>query len=289
MTMSTLTSPVPVAKAVRRKPLWLSLSLVIAVVMLTIVVALVAIPPMLPGFDAYNQDLFSAKLPPFEDPSHLLGADPLGRDLLSRLSVATAVSIGIAFCAVLISATLGLAVGLIAGWVGGKLDAALMAVGNLQLAVPVILLLIVLVATLGSSPGLLIVLLGLTNWVGYGRVVRSLVVSLREREFITAVTTAGGSGFWVMRKHLLPNVLPSVLLIAAFDIGVVITIESSLSFIGLGVQPPTPSLGALISEGQRYIQTDPYLTLFPALAIFLLVGGIQFASQALATRTGSGR
>lgn len=287
MTITTMGSPL--AKPAKRKRRWASLSLIIAIVMLALVVALVVVPPLLPGFDAYKQDLFAAKLPPFQDANHLLGADPLGRDLLSRLSVATGVSIGIAFCAVLISAAVGLVVGLIAGWRGGRLDALLMAVGNMQLAVPVILLLIVLVATLGSSPALLIILLGLTNWVGYGRVVRSMVVSLREREFITAVTTAGGSGFWIMRKHLLPNVLPSVLLIAAFDIGVVITIESSLSFIGLGVQPPTPSLGALISEGQRYIQTDPFLTLFPALAIFLLVGGIQFASQALAGRTGTGR
>src|SRR5690606_18417057 len=127
-----------------------------------------------------------------------------------------------------ISAVLGLAIGLAAGWLGGRIDSALMALGNIQLSIPVVLLLIVLVATLGSSPMLLVVLLGLVNWVGYGRMVRAQVVSLREREFITAVVTAGGSGWWIVRRHLLPNVLPSVLVLATFDVGVIITIESSL-------------------------------------------------------------
>ena len=289
MSIATIESPAVARQAAVRKRRLPGLSLIAATIMLLLVVALIAVPHFLKGFDAYTQNLMFSMEGPFQDPAHLLGTDPLGRDLLSRVSVATGVSVVIAFCAVLISACIGLTVGLVAGWVGGRFDALLMAVGNMQLAIPVILLLIVLVATLGSSPALLVILLGLTNWVGYGRVVRSQVVSLREREFITAVTTAGGSGFWVIRRHLLPNVLPSVLVLAAFDIGVVITIESSLSFMGLGVPPPTPSLGALISEGQRYLQTNPTLTLFPALAIFLLVGGIQFASQSLAGRTGRGR
>jgi peptide/nickel transport system permease protein len=112
---------------------------------------------------------------------------------------------------------------------------------------------------------------------------------MKEREFITAVTTAGGSGLWIMRKHLLPNVLPSVFVLAAFDVGVIITIESSLSFIGLGIQPPTPSLGLMIAEAQRYMQSNLSLTLFPALTIFLLIGGIQFASQSLMSGKSRGR
>jgi peptide/nickel transport system permease protein len=270
---------------VRRAPI----SLAIAAAMLIAVVALIVIVPLLPGFDPMRQNLMVALQPPFASSDNPLGTDPLGRDILSRLSVAARISVTVAGCAVAISAIVGLLIGLVAGWTRGLVDTLLMALGNTQLSIPVILLLIVLVANFGSSAALLIVLLGLTNWVGYGRIVRAQVVSLREREFVTAAVTAGGSGWWIMRKHLLPNVLPAVLVLAAFDIGVVITIESSLSFIGLGVPPPTPSLGLMISEGQRYLQTDIALALFPALVIFLLIGGIQFASQSLTSRRPVGR
>jgi peptide/nickel transport system permease protein len=264
-------------------------SFVIAVLMLLCVAALIILVPLLPGYDPMQQNLIQSMKPPFQDRANLLGTDPLGRDLLSRLSVAARISVLVAFGAVLISAAIGLLMGLLAGWTRGLLEKVLMAVGNTQLSIPVILLLIVLVASLGSSVTLLVLLLGLTNWVSYGRIVRAQVLSLREREFITASVTAGGSGWWIMRRHLLPHVLPAVLVLAAFDIGVVITIESSLSFIGLGIQPPTPSLGLMISEGQRYLQTDISLALLPALVIFLLIGGVQFASQSLTAHKSDGR
>lgn len=259
-------------------------SLVVATVMLVIVGLVVLLVPFLPGFDPYTQDLASAQQTPFTTGAHLLGTDALGRDLLSRLSVATRTSLVVAFGAVLISMVLGLAVGLVAGWRRGRLDAFLMGVADVQLSIPVVLLLIVLVAALGSSTALLVVMLGLTNWVGYGRVARSIAVSLREREFVTAVTAAGGSGWWVITRHLLPNVLPQIAILAAFEIGTVITIESSLSFIGLGIQPPTPSLGGLIADGQNYLQTNPALVVLPALMILMVIGGVQFVSQGLSAR-----
>lgn len=266
----------------RRRPI--TISLAVSIAMLLAVALLIVVVPFLPTFDIERQNLMFAQEPAFSTPAHPLGTDALGRDMLSRISVGARISVMVAFGAVAISATLGLAIGLAAGWVGGRIDNALMALANIQLSIPVVLLLIVLVATLGSSPLLLVVLLGLVNWVGYGRIVRSQVVSLREREFITATVTAGGSGWWIMRKHLLPNVLPSVLVLATFDVGVLITIESSLSFIGLGIQPPTPSLGLMIAEGQRYLQTNPGLTVWPALVIIFLIGGLQFASQSLTSR-----
>lgn len=276
--VSPLAVPKPAPRAL------LQVSFILAVLMLAVVALLVLAVPLWPGFDPIKQNLLFAQEAAFRNAAYPLGTDALGRDMLSRVSMATRVSVLIAGGAVLISACLGLLIGLTAGWLRGPVDNMLMALGNIQLSIPVVLLLIVLVASLGSHPVLLVLLLGFTNWVGYGRVVRAQVVSLREREFVTAVTTAGGSGWWIMRRHLLPNVLPSVVVLAAFDIGVIITIESSLSFIGLGIQPPTPSLGLMISEGQRYLQTNPGLTVYPAIAIFLLVGGIQFASQALTTR-----
>jgi len=253
----------------------------VALAFLTIVLVLAVVVPVLPGIDPYGQDLGASMRAPFSDGAHLLGTDQLGRDVLSRLALATRMSLLIAVGAVAVSAVIGLLVGLVAGYRGGRLDAFLMAVGDVQLAIPVVLLLIVMVAALGSSPMLLIVLLGLTNWVAYGRVVRAMVMSLREREFVTAAVSAGASATWVVRHHLLRNVLPQVMILSAFQIGVVITIESSLSFIGLGIQPPTPSLGLMINEGQRHLQTDPSLTILPALAVFLLIAGTQFLSQGL--------
>jgi peptide/nickel transport system permease protein len=246
--------------------------------------ALIVVVPFLPGFDPYKQNLFFALEKPFTNLAHPLGTDALGRDVLSRLSVGARTSVLVALGAVAISAVIGTFIGIVSGWWRGLLDNTLMAIGNIQLAVPIVLLLIVLVAVLGASTGLLIVLLGLINWVGYARVARSQVLSLRERDFITAVTTAGGSSWWVMTRHLLPNVLPAIMVLAAFNVGVIITVESSLSFIGLGIQPPTPSLGLMISEGQRYLQSNIGLTLWPALVIFFLIGGIQFASQASSER-----
>lgn len=259
-------------------------SLVVATVMLVIVALVVVVVPFVPGFNPYTQDLASAQQTPFTSGAHLMGTDALGRDLLSRLSVATRTSLVVAFGAVLISMVLGLAIGLVAGWRRGRLDAFLMGVADVQLSIPVVLLLIVLVAALGSSTTLLVVMLGLTNWVGYGRVSRSIAVSLREREFVTAVTAAGGSGWWVISRHLLPNVLPQIAILAAFEVGTVITIESSLSFLGLGIQPPTPSLGGLIADGQNYLQTNPALVVLPALMILLVIGGVQFVSQGLSAR-----
>ena len=261
-----------------------SVSLLLACAMLFVVAAVVLVVPLLPGFDPSGLHFRQTLLPPFADWKHLLGTDPLGRDVLSRLAYATRVEIIVAGLAVAISAVTGLCIGMAAGWAGGLLGTALMALGNIQLSMPIILLLIVLVAALGSSPTLLVVLLGLTNWVSYGRLTRSLAISLREREFVTAAVTAGGSGLWITRKHVLPNIMHQVIVLAAFDVGVIIMIESSLSFMGLGIQPPTPSLGLMISEGQRYLQVHPSLTLCPALMIFLLISGIQFASQSLGAR-----
>lgn len=259
-------------------------SLAVAVAMLLIVAAVVAIPPFLPGFTPFAQDLRSAQELPFTDPAHLLGTDALGRDMLSRISLATRTSLIVAFGAVLISVAIGVAIGVIAGWRRGRIESFLMGVADVQLSIPIVLMLIVLVAALGASTGLLVVMLGLTGWVGYARVARSIAVSLREREFVTAVTAAGGSGWWITTRHLLPSILPQIAIVAAFEVGTVITIESSLSYIGLGIQPPTPSLGGLIAEGQTYLQTNATLVILPAMMILLVIGGVQFASQSLSAR-----
>jgi peptide/nickel transport system permease protein len=265
-----------------------NVSSTIAVVMLAVTVVLIVVVPFLPSYDPYAQDLSNAMLRPFSGAAgHLLGTDSLGRDVLSRLSLAGRVSVLIALGAVAVNVVLGLTLGLIAGYFGRGVNTVIMGVGDVQLAIPVMLLLIVIVSVVGPSSLTLVVVLGICYWVGYGRLARAIASSLREREFVLAPITAGASGFWVMTRHLLPNVLPQALILASFDVGVMITIEASLDYLGLGVQPPTPSWGAMIFDGQTYLQTNPWLCVVPGVAIFLLVGGIQFLSQRFTPEGGS--
>lgn len=280
---------VPEIPEARPARIGLQVSTVVAIVMLAIVALVVIVVPFLPGFAPDEQSYAVALRAPFVSADHLLGTDSLGRDILDRISVAARVSLLVAAGAVAISGVLGTAIGLVAGYLRGRVETVLMGIADIQLSIPILLVLIVVVATIGSSPVILVVFLGLTSWVGYARVVRSLVVSLREREYITAGVAAGASAFWIVRRHLIRAVLPHVFILAAFEVGLVITIESSLSYLGLGIQPPTPSLGLMISEGQKYMQTNPALTIVPAVIIFLLIGGTQFLSQNARRRRGYDR
>jgi peptide/nickel transport system permease protein len=126
-------------------------------------------------------------------------------------------------------------------------------------------------------------LLGLTSWVAYGRVARALSLSLREREFVLSAITQGATPAWNIRKHLLPNVLPQMVIVGSFELGQIIVLEAALSYLGLGIQPPLPSWGLMISEGQSYLEINPWLTVIPGLALFMLVAGVQFLTRSLTT------
>jgi len=255
----------------------------VGVALLSLVVALIAVGPLLPGFDPYAQDLSRAMLPPFADAAHPLGTDSLGRDVLSRLSRAGLVSVGIAVVVVALNFVIGVTLGLLAGYRGGWADGLVGAVADIQLAMPVVVLLIALSAVLGPSTQLMVLTLGLTYWVGYARVARAMAMSLRERDFVVAPLTQGGSHWWTVTRHVLPQVLPQMAVIASFDIATIIGIESSLDYLGLGVQPPDPSWGAMITEGQKYLQTNPMLVALPGVALFVLVAGMQLLSQRFTT------
>jgi peptide/nickel transport system permease protein len=240
--------------------------------------------PLLPLYDAQAQNLSAALAPPLavvDGRSFLLGTDPLGRDLLSRISLGGRVSLLIAGSAVLLSLAAGTALGVIAGYFRGAVENGIMGLADLQLAVPRVLLLIAAAAVIGPSVSVLALLLGLTSWVSYGRVARALALSLRQREFVLAAETLGASPAWNMRRHLLPNILPQMVIIGSFEFGQIVVLEASLSYLGLGVPPPLPSLGMMISEGQTYLEISPWISLFPGLAIFLMVAGAQFTSQFL--------
>jgi peptide/nickel transport system permease protein len=262
----------------------ISLSQATAGALLLIVAILVIGIPLTPFYDPYSQDLGATLLPlggtSFDGSFYLLGTDTLGRDLLSRLALAGQVSALIGLGAVAVSLVIGVTLGLIAGYFRGPTEAIIMGLADLQLSIPRVLLLIAVTAIIGPSIVNLAILLGLTSWVAYGRVARGMTLSLREREFILSARVQGATATWNIRKHLLPNVLPQMLIVGSYEFGMIIVLEASLSYLGLGVQPPLPSWGMMVSEGQNYLALAPHLAMLPSIALFILVAGFQFLSQA---------
>ena len=262
----------------------ISFSQATAGALLLVMAILVILIPLLPGYDPYTQDLGATLLPmggtSFDGKTFLLGTDTLGRDLLSRLALAGEVSTLIGLGVVAVSLVMGVTLGLIAGYFRGPVEAVIMGLADLQLSIPRVLLLIAVTAIVGPSVFNLAILLGLTSWVAYGRVARGMTLSLREREFILSARVQGASATWNIRQHLLPNVLPQMLIVGSYEFGMIIVLEASLSYLGLGVQPPLPSWGMMVSEGQNYLSLAPHLAMLPSIALFILVAGFQFLSQA---------
>ncbi|MCL7466272.1 ABC transporter permease [Phaeovulum sp. NW3] len=269
----------------------LSFSGYFALLMLVLTLLFIFGVTMLPSYDPYGQNLAAGLLPPggssFDGRYYLLGTDQLGRDMLSRLALAGQVSFAIGAGAVMVSLVIGVTLGLIAGYFRGPVEMVIMGLADLQLSIPRILLLIVMAAILGPSPWMLAVILGITSWVAYGRVARGMALSLREREFVLAARAQGSTATWNIRKHLLPNVLPQMMIVGSYEFGQIVVMEASLSYLGLGVQPPLPSWGMMVSEGQTYLELAPYLAVLPSIALFVLVASLQFLSQAFTSENDS--
>jgi len=200
-----------------------------------------------------------------------LGTDNLGRDVLSRIVYGTRVSLGIGFAAMCCSIVLGSIVGLIAGLLGGWVDRLLMRLTDLFLAFPSLFLIIALVAFLGNSIFLLVAVLAMTGWMGVARLIRGEVLMLRDREFVLAARLLGRSSVQIIRDHMLPNVLPTILLASVLQLGNVVLAEAALSFLGLGIQPPTPSLGNMIGESLAYASSAWWVGFFPGVVLSALV------------------
>jgi len=267
----------------------LTVSTIIALLLLFGILVLVVVVPFLPGYDPYTQDLASSLLPPGElsldGRMYLLGSDTLGRDVLSRLALAGRISLFIGLSAVLLSLVIGVFLGLVAGFFRGWIENVIMGVADLQLSIPRVLLLIAVAAILGTGVLKLAIVLGVTSWVVYGRVARAMALSLREREFVLSATTQGATAAWNIRKHLLPNVAPQMLIVGSYELGQIIVLEAALSYLGLGVQPPLPSWGLMVSEGQTYLELDPWLSVLPSIALFMLIAGVQILSQSFTAET----
>ena len=201
--------------------------------------------------------------------AHPLGTDHLGRDVLSRAIYGARVSLVIGFAAVLVGGIVGATLGITAGYRGGWVDTAIMTVADAQLAFPFILLAIGIIAVLGPSFPTLIVVIGLSGWPGYARVLRAQVLVLRSREFVDAIHALGGSVIRIVGRHIVPNVLSSLVVIGTLELARSIVLEATLSFLGLGIQPPTPSWGGMVQEGREYLDSAWWISTFPGLVLML--------------------
>jgi peptide/nickel transport system permease protein len=234
--------------------------------------------PLISPHDPILQDVEKRLLPPVGQagahPDYLLGTDQLGRDIVSRLIYGARISIVVSVSAVFFSAFLGTLIGLFSGFYGGKIDSIFMRLADVQLAFPFILLAIAIIAVLGPNLQNIIIVMGITGWVIYARVVRAEVLSLREKEFITSVKALGGSNGRIIFNHLLPNVIPPIIVIVTLEMARMIIMEAALSFLGLGIQPPTPTWGGMLADGRVYLVTSWWLATFPGVVIMLVVLGI---------------
>lgn len=244
-----------------------------AVVMLLLVAALFA--PMIAPHDPAHQNFITSMSPPVWQEmgiaAHTLGTDNLGRDVVSRLIHGARLSLTIALFAIALAGGIGTLLGLLAGYAGGILDSLIMRVVDAFLAMPFVLMALAIVAALGASTPHIVLVMVITNWARYARLVRGEVLALREREFVLLARVAGLPRWRIALEHILPNVANSILVLATLDVGRVIILESSLSFLGLGVQPPDVSWGLMLADGRAYMSVAWWMTVMPGLAILISV------------------
>ncbi|HKV43938.1 MAG TPA: ABC transporter permease [bacterium] len=212
---------------------------------------------------------------------YLLGTDNLGRDVLSRIIVASRISLAIGVLSMLVSVVIGILVGATAGYFGGLADAVLMRLTDVVLAIPVFFLAVAFLALFGPSVPGLILIIGVTAWPPTARLVRGEFLSLRGRDFVAAARATGASSGRIIARHLLPNVVPVIVISATLRVGLAILTEAGLSFLGLGVQPPQPSWGNIIADGREYLATAWWVSLFPGLCVFLGVMAFNLVGDGL--------
>lgn len=235
--------------------------------------------PYLSPYDPNEQRLTEGLAGPSAD--HPLGQDKLGRDILSRIIYGARVSVLVGLVAIGASSALGVALGATAGSFGGIVDELIMRTADIFLAFPGILLAIAIMAVMGPGLGNVIFALVVMGWVGYARLVRGQILSLREREYVMAAESMGARQLRIMARHLLPNSMAPVIVEATFGMAAAIMAEAGLSFLGLGAQPQTPSWGSMLNEGRQFMLLAPHMTIFPGLAIMAVVLGLNFLGDGL--------
>jgi peptide/nickel transport system permease protein len=235
--------------------------------------------PLLTSHDPTRLDVDAVLQPP--SLAHPMGTDALGRDVLARMLYGGRVSLWVGFVAVGLSVAIGLALGLVSGYFGGLVDEAIMRGVDVMLCFPSFFLILAVIAFLEPSLVNIMVVIGLTSWMGVARLVRAETLTLRNREFVLAARLAGSGTTRILIHHILPNALAPVLVSATLGVAGAILVESSLSFLGLGVQPPTPSWGNMLMEGKDVLEIAPWLSIFPGLAILFTVLGYNLLGESL--------
>jgi peptide/nickel transport system permease protein len=251
------------------------------VIGLYVVIAIAA--PLVAPHDPNHTDL-AVRLAAPGHHGFLLGTDGLGRDVLSRILYGARVSLGVAVATVLVSGIVGVGLGVIAGWRRGWLGAVIMRIADIALSVPFFLLAILVVAVLGPSLVNVVICLALVRWPRYTRIAYASVLETKERGFVRGAVAVGATGPWIVLRHVLPEVLPLAVVVATLELGLMVIFEASLSFIGLGVQPPTASWGSMLSDGQQYVASAWWLATFPGLALFGLVLAVNLLGDAVRDR-----
>lgn len=268
-------APTAVVAPVARRRVRLGFRAVFGVTVLLVMGLTALLAPQIAPWDPGKQVLLKRLRPPawYERGSreYLLGTDHLGRDILSRILHGARISLGVGLSSVAISGLIGVTLGLLAGFYGGRVDAVIMRVVDIFLAIPYILLAMGVISALGPSLLNIVLVMGVTRWVQFARIVRADVLSIREREFVEGARARGNRQGRLLLRHVLPNALTPIIVVGTLELAFMIIYESALSFLGLGVQPPTPTWGWMLSDGRNYLSIAWWLATFPGLAILLTV------------------
>mgnify|MGYP001031545379 CR=1 FL=1 len=269
---------------------WRSLDwpLRIALALLVVFILAAVLGPWITPHDPLKGSLRARLLPPvWQDGgnwSHVFGTDRLGRDILSRIIAGAGISLTVCVLVIAIAGVLGTAIGTVAGYFGGWCDRVLMRLVDLALSFPVILLALLLGAISGPSFTNIIIVISLTLWSQYARMARGETLKIRNEDYVDLARTSGLADFAIIRRHILPNIAPALIVIATLQVGIVIVLEASLSFLGVGVPPPAPSWGSMVADGRSYIASAWWLCMIPGLAILLTVMAVNLLGDALADR-----
>ena len=248
-------------------------------VLIALVLLLAVFAPLIAPYGEAEQDVLARLQPP--SAAHWFGTDELGRDVLSRILYGSRLSLAIGILPSVISLVIGIVLGLLAGYFGGWADYVIMRLADVMLSVPSLLLAMVVMYTLGSSTVNLFVALSMVGWASVARVVRSQTLSLKESEYVEAAQSIGVSRFNIMRRHILPNCVPSLVVLFTLNVPAAILSESSLSFLGIGAQPPAASWGLMVNQSKQFLFTQPWLALAPCVAIMVVVLAFNFLGDGL--------
>ena len=250
------------------------LSVITVSIILTVIVLTAILAPFVAPMDPNNQTLLARLKPPgfsYRGETYWLGTDDLGRDLLSRTIYGAGVSLGVAVLSVVVSTLVGVTLGMLAGWFRGWTEAIIMRLVDVVMSIPAILLAVLTVAVLGPGFFKLVLVLGLTRWPRYTRVAYAQTLQVANMPFIKASELAGAGAVRILFHHVLPNIAGPILIVATAEFGLMILFEAGLSFLGLGIQPPSSSWGSIMSVGRQYIERAWWIVLMPGVALFLLV------------------